>query len=442
MVKRRTKRIEIIRPGVYTDAGGRQHTITKSRIEHWKQNFDAMKDDGLLIPAPYRHDESSPVRKKSDIQDQDGSNNAGFWETLWIAPEDNSLWGEVEPATDEDAKNLGTRVKGVSLLAPTEWIEGEKKWQDAITHIALTNKPVAKSRRDFEESTPGIALSLSSYTSDLPTLQDDDDEDDGATLDTALACLADLGMKLPDDTTDANIVERIAIAGLAIKNAPQPEETEPQKKESGGTTTKPPQGSRVQKPSPVAMSTHDEVKFALEVAGQDNPATEKPWTPAEIKAEIAKRSVPDPVALSAELDQWKAGARESVKAQVKSHFESAVSKRPELGKWAKETVEPLMNADNFDVRMSADGTFEPPLHVKQLMDAVDNLPPNPMVSRPTSYVDPTNGEQDTRFSFDFDEKKVPEGATVHDIPRDDSRHAHLEPKQIKDIASEQLADIG
>lgn len=167
------------------------HEITPERIKSWKDKFDAMIQDGLRIPAPFRHDLSAlPLTDEQKLEleqkqkDQGSLNNAGYWDSLNIA-EDGTLEGEIDVAEQALADRFGNSFKECSLMALPEFTDGKgKKWEDAILHVAVVTNPIVHGLDNFKPVTPvestenAIALCLSALEGvalgddDKPKLQD------------------------------------------------------------------------------------------------------------------------------------------------------------------------------------------------------------------------------------------------------------------------------
>lgn len=131
-------------------------TITKDMALNWINKFNAMRSSGLRVTAPWEHDVNSvPV---SDILN--AKNNGGEWTSLFM--EDDVVWGTILPATEEDEKNIGTKVNGCSIYVD-DYVDGTgKSWENSILHICLTNEPVAiTDNYEVNENSLSIAMSTS-----------------------------------------------------------------------------------------------------------------------------------------------------------------------------------------------------------------------------------------------------------------------------------------
>lgn len=350
----------IIKPGSYrvplrdpsgkilTDGKGRSLKRTvyvgRKRIATWVDNFKRMNSLGLKIPAPWRHDpKAEPIRLQGDNQDIDAYRNAGFWEKMWQDEQTGELFGEVNIPRDEDASRLKpdpetkrSSVEDCSLLAK-EWEDGDgNKFDDTVTHVALVTHPVAKDDTTYEPLPEGsTALSLSDPEVHFIAMADADierveNEESGEGISASGSTVRDVvkmldkvaNIRLPDDTSGDNLLERLVVALHAV----EAKEDEP---EPGDDTSvnDPPEKSK-QQPGPVAMN--EELKLALSLLGDaevKNPKTGKPYTLEELKALAKEDTQPTVTVQLSEGDQaainW---ARGQVANGYQSRLEACVSK--------------------------------------------------------------------------------------------------------------------
>lgn len=265
---------KIMPPGTYR-VNGQEVFVSPERLQKWADNHNRMVSAGLRIPAPWRHDSQSvPFRAKADDTDIDASNNAGWWEKVWI--ENGTLYGTVDIPRDEDASRVGTTVTEVSPLITSNFSDNETTYDEAMTHIALVTHPVVKGQENFKPIAASVAFSAEDFLSKTPTPTAKPDLPfslpektagaetlpggkvmaTGASIAKALPILAKIGLKLPDDTNEANFAERVIVASLALSAASG---------ESDDSEEDPPTGSE-EKPSPIAMS--EETKLTEGQQGQ------------------------------------------------------------------------------------------------------------------------------------------------------------------------------
>lgn len=146
-----------------SDLKGNRHEvdIKKERVLKLINTFNSMRSKGLKVFAPYEHDEESvPVENIDDLLNP--KNNGGEWLSFYL--EDDVLYGNIKAATDEDAERIGSKVQGCSVYID-DYVDGKgKEWDDAILHVALTNKPVAVTE-NFSEEGKGLAIAMSTSMS-------------------------------------------------------------------------------------------------------------------------------------------------------------------------------------------------------------------------------------------------------------------------------------
>lgn len=290
---------QILRPGTYwvsTLTGDRRpETITPERIQNWVETFTRMREAGLKVPAPfYRHVQTAiPVASKADLKTLDPETK-GFWDKVWHDPQDGSLWGTLDVPLEEDAKVVGTKLQDVSIYANTFQDGLNRRWEDALLHIALVPQPVEPNQANFQQSEGLLCSAAYAYsgfspissvppklqgfqmavdpkpaTKPEPESKDNSQQGDSSQASssegntksqfaTALECLASRGISLPDDTDQSNFFDRLITACHALQafdgNKNDEEET-PEVEEEGelDVPNKPNTSSR-REPPPIAMS--------------------------------------------------------------------------------------------------------------------------------------------------------------------------------------------
>lgn len=220
-----------------------------------------MRSAGIRIPAPFKHRiDSLPVveEETAPFDKGEGSyNNGGWWEDVWYDDTSQKLMGKVAVPDADAAKKVGSTITEVSPYVKPEHTDGKgNKWEDAIMHIALVNQPIDHDQDNFtafqsqqegsialpEGKEAGLAFWMSSEVQD-PTQTINNFE-------SAVTVLRELGLVLPEDTNEENLLERIVMAGQQ-KAADDAAKAQQQKQQ--GTTTAPPTGAQAE-PTPVAMA--------------------------------------------------------------------------------------------------------------------------------------------------------------------------------------------
>lgn len=188
----------------------REIEITKERALSWINKFNNMRSQGLIVTAPWEHDiDAKPV---TDLLN--AKNNGGEWKSLYL--ENDMVIGHLEAATDEDEKNIGTKVDGCSIFVDN-FVDGTgKEWDDSILHICLTNHPVAITE-GYEPTENSLSIAMSTVM--------EKEKSAGTNLEELASTLkARLGIDLPVQET--GIHEYIKMLIAVFKNFSNGVETE------------------------------------------------------------------------------------------------------------------------------------------------------------------------------------------------------------------------
>lgn len=251
-------RKQIVKPGKYSasnPAGGNEKVeaaVPQSRLAKWVDNATKMIAKGIKIPAPWKHDPKA-------VPGSSSKDNAGFWDKFWQDENDGSIWGIVDVPLAADAEKVGNTVKETSVLVKPTFTDGTGyEWDESMLHVALVTHPIEAGQENFVPVENELAIAMSSFISPDATFQMAESVEtttntsvpsenisngaSGATVKQALEALAKIGLKLPDDTTNENLIERIVIASTALSENNEDENLD-----------NPPPGANEQ-PSPVAMS--------------------------------------------------------------------------------------------------------------------------------------------------------------------------------------------
>jgi len=167
---------DVIKPGVYF-AGGRSHTVTPEHLDSFVRNFKEMRQSNMKVPVPWEH----PATTNQEAFPADEENaeevarrerhrlNSGWVEDLYV-DEDGTLKTKMN-LREEDARKLSEIGGFVSPQFGT-FIDGRgRTWNNAITHIALTNRPINDDQSDKFEL---VQFSLADIQGDK--MADDDVE--------------------------------------------------------------------------------------------------------------------------------------------------------------------------------------------------------------------------------------------------------------------------
>lgn len=410
-----TKRI--IRPGTYTvpraDGTSSRVHIGPQRIARWLATFNRMRQTGLAIPAPWRHEEKAlPLRLEGDRTDVDAYNNAGFWKRLWVDEHDGSLYGEVDVPRADDADRIGRTVVDVSLLAKPQWIDGQNNlYEDVLTHIALVTHPVAPDSSNFTRSSssekdPGV---LACGLGDLVMAEDvtpttppatsagppatpppDSVAAATATVADALEMLSkmDPPITLPSDTNSQNFLERLVTALHALQSA---HAAEGAGADNNTSIAEPPQGAH-EKPGPIAMAQDSVLAAAAAAAAKTAPQTPPIPQPAAPAAPPAPGTPPAAGTLSLSQEDQAAinWARNTTRLSYQTRIENCVKSGKITPKLAQEQGQRLLAG--LSIAFSADGQLvKGPLDL--VLEAWEAIPDGSVLTgrSPTSTAKATKG---------------------------------------------------
>lgn len=309
----------IVSPGVWevaTDDGGtRQEVITPARIQKWARNYAKLRSKGYLAPAPFAH--VDPVTKQMPHPIKMGHNgtlprsdlNRGFWDSLSVNS-DGALIGEVDIEGDitdynTPAGKVGTTIKETSVYVKHGFKDGTGEIYDEMPmHIAVVTHPIEGGQSNFQPmaSKEGFAIAMSqcvmmatgggsgpggfgsSGTDPVSSSPGTSQPGDGNKPDKSKSQFTDptgdtkgpiatkivqalrhenIGIDLPDDTDDLNILERLLVAcrqkateksnEFQLQNQNQNDPNTNKPKPKGSSTRNSPEGATEQ-PASIAMS--------------------------------------------------------------------------------------------------------------------------------------------------------------------------------------------
>ena len=338
---------KIIQPGTYVvdrpDGTKRREFVSKARLAKMAATFKRMRDNGLNIPAPWRHDpEAKPLRLDLDQQDVDAYKNGGFWRKVW-QDKDGAIYGELEVKNRSDAAKVGKSVVECSPRIDPKWQDGSgDEYEDAMTHIALVTQPVIRGQDNFvpvEE--PGIALSMGAYiaatdVTELPWELAHDYSSTGvdsggmggmgdegfatgvsgptADVKTAVQALALAGIPLPQDTTLELLPQYLTVALQAyVAGKEQADDLG-----VGQSPTKPPKGSKEQR-STIVMSKELEA-----VVANQKEIGERLAEGGELTVEFLQGLGNEPKQETAQFSQEQLAMLSHAKAEWKKSYEKRI----------------------------------------------------------------------------------------------------------------------
>lgn len=286
---------------------------TPARLRHWADQFNAMRAAGLKIPVPYGHNTNAIPADPNDPNESQflsSRYNAGYVEALDVTPDGLVAANDCPGLDTDDSGNLvgwaklpdGREVKTaigeVSVGIAKKFTDGTGRvWNDVITHIAVTPHPVWGGQDGFTAlgGSRGrveglVTLALGGATMNDDAIFDDDldapppadvlpdpNADAGTgeiTMEKLLPALAEHGIALPEGTDDANFIERLYTAIVALQGKLTP---------AGGAPLEDPAAEQ----TPVTQQEPDAVLMSL--LGRTTDAREKAALQATIDERKAAR---------------------------------------------------------------------------------------------------------------------------------------------------------
>ena len=206
---------DVLYPGTYRLQDGRKVTYSRGDVTHLNRRAKDMLADGLQIPFAWEHQDGAkpmtPAERAKQTADK-ARLNLGFLAESEEVPE-GFLQHKLDVPNEDDAKRLPS-VRFVSPEIVKDFVDGNGKlWPGlSITHLAATPRPVQHKQKPFQPVRMScVRLSLEGYQmADDKTSKDDAPADGG--LKELLACLEKINLKLGDDTTIENLVDRLKVA--------------------------------------------------------------------------------------------------------------------------------------------------------------------------------------------------------------------------------------
>jgi hypothetical protein len=223
----------ILKVSDYHSPDGRV-SVTKQRLKHWANEIGRLQRAGYTIPMHFDHgkdlESMSPVRLDLNDKTRSASNTVGKLKDFKVAKDGLSAEITVETLTPSATEKVKSNAVFVSPVIMDSWTDGaNNRYSDIITSVDLVDHPVDHSQGPFYTATPEpicCALRMSATTqiyrlSENPNVENEDQEmpteetpeatPEGSSTSVAdvLAELAKLNIILPDDTTEANFLDRL-----------------------------------------------------------------------------------------------------------------------------------------------------------------------------------------------------------------------------------------
>lgn len=216
-----------------TDGSGKRvpAELTADRLKAWADKANRMHSKGLRIPGPYlKHYKSAtpasklptPPASLDELHEKLSGGiyrNFGNWKNFQVDEQGNLVADfSVPDHLEEEAKGLH-----VSPMVLKEFEDGDgEKWQDCLTHVCLTDRPVIYDQDDFKtaspENTEALAagfsidcsfsdLTFSNGESDTGNVETNNKANSGSPIVAKISQLRELlekkkGIKLPGSSED------------------------------------------------------------------------------------------------------------------------------------------------------------------------------------------------------------------------------------------------
>lgn len=278
--------------------------VTPERIDHWIDQFNTLKAEGIKFPVPWGHQPTAlpeDPRLSDSLAFGRSRFNAGYIQALSKDPADGALVAALDcPGVELEGEQLVSVAKLPDSQTPVKtvidetspafggtWTDGlGRTWEDVFAHVALVTMPAQNGQAGFA----ALATCLPSGFTCLATkvvrdkaddgLADDlvdaaaDDEEptdpmappevdaDGSTTGGAsstvgelIGLLAQAGVTLPGDTTDETFTDNLRAALTALIANKQQADAMAQKQNPDDQTLSKPRVREEPGPAPVGMLT-------------------------------------------------------------------------------------------------------------------------------------------------------------------------------------------
>lgn len=228
----------ILKVGKHQSPDG-EVNVTRKRLKHWADQFAAMKRVGLSVPVGFDHSDDPKKMVPLSANDERSARDAvGKLRDVQLDPSGDRARIVLDIPDEADAKKARHNVVEVSPVILDEFTDGSgKKWTDCFGHMDLVLHPVDHGQTPFE-SVPAIACSLRlgidlskkktkgriyrMAEADVADEKPNDkpgegDETDKGVLSKVIEELAEMGIVIPEGTTDENFLDHLHTAILTHK---------------------------------------------------------------------------------------------------------------------------------------------------------------------------------------------------------------------------------
>jgi hypothetical protein len=344
-------------------------SVTPDRLNQLVDTFSKMKDRGIKVPGPWKHDFNiTAFTTGNNGLLKDSTENAGFWDNLVTKVlEDGKLGlvGTVDVPGDPDDPNtpagkVGTTVQDTSIYTRRNVpvTDGsDEVLEEAIMHIALVTHPIELGQENFQlKDEQDACLVMSNMVND-----DEEGSESPAMLTQLISDLRDYcKIELPADTSIDNLVKylSIAVGQYKLLNAENGS-----KKDSFEL-------------EPLLMSHLDPSQVDALINGKVvNPKTNKPYAREDF-------SSPSPEGASSEVLLVMSAMQNSMQADrrkaYRSRIDSLVGSNRTTKAFAESNLYP--QADNYNIEFK-DGEVVTPM-LETLIMSLETMPVPPKADHP------------------------------------------------------------
>lgn len=343
-------------------------TVDSNRLNQLVDAFAKMKDWGIKVPGPWKHDFNiTAFTTGSNGLLKDSTENAGFWDNITTKVLENGklgLVGTIDVPGDPNDPNtpagkVGTTVQDTSIYTRRNVpvTDGsEEVLDEAIMHIALVTHPIELNQENFQLKDEQDACLVMSNM-----VEDEEDSESPAMLTQLISDLRDYcQLVLPADTSIDNLVKYLSIAVGQYKLL---NEENGSKKDSFEL-------------EPLLMSHLDQSQVDALINGKVvNPKTNKPYCKEDF-------SSPSPESANSEVLLVMSAMQNSMQADrrraYRSRIDSLVGSNRTTKSFAESSLYP--QADNYNIEFK-DGEVVTPM-IETLIMSLETMPVPPKADQP------------------------------------------------------------
>lgn len=366
-------------------------SVPAERIKNLSSTFQKMKEKGIRVPAPWKHDfEITSLVQGDNGLLEDSTKNAGFWEDVVTKVTDDgklALVGVIDVPGDPNDPNtpagkVGKTVKDTSIYTRKNvpiTSGSEDILEEAIMHIALVTHPIELNQENFKlKDNTETHLVMSNMVTDSEESDDQEEEVEDESSNSDLTQLINdlresCKLYLPPSTTIDNLVENLSIAVNQYKLL----NTETANSDSDSYEVE-----------PLLMSHLQQAQIDALINGKvTNPLTSKPYAKEDFaQAQQPQQNVQDQLIMSAMQNSMQADRRKAYRSRIDSLVASGRTTKA----FAEQKLYP--QADNYVLQFDKNQILEPV--VESLIMSLESMPAPTQQETPLVMSLDTNAEDD------------------------------------------------